>query len=344
MAKASPLPALLAAAAALLAAPTVPIAAQQLCVPDTTGAAAVLEGTVVDTVTSFPLQGAEVVLTRIAEGQTVQRKTETARTGEFRFCDVPPGASVSVRATWFDRPSESRSVAVEGRVSGIVLGVTSPYVVVTGRVNHQETGAPLPAAAVRIGATPTQLTNEEGIFRFERIPPGIWEVTIELLGFADLRDSVDVEFGTLPDLGIRLPVQAIALQPIQVTVRSLRLQQAGFYTRQTRGPGTFVTRQQIEARMPLASSDMLRRVPGVRLVRNRAGDNIAIGRGNCPYRFIIDGARIGATYSIDEMPPQWIEGLEIYHGLAQIPVEFAAAPIESNTACGLIVIWTRNRR
>jgi len=335
----------LAVAAAVIAAPSAAAARQSTCLPDTATGTVVLEGIVVDEDTSFPLQGAGVSARWIdGKGRAVERSTNTDGAGEFRFCGVPAPTAIDVQATWFGERSAQRSLTTGPDSVRVVLEVVSPHLVVAGHVREAPSGQPLAAAAVRVGQGPEQLSGADGAFRFEKIPPGLHEVTIERIGFATVRDSVEIEFGTSVDLDIRLAAQAVPLEPIRVVVRSLVLERTGFYRREGRGLGTFITRQDIEARSPVTSSNLLRRVPGLRLARGRFNEQIAMGRGNCPYRFIIDGARINAGFSIDEMPPNWFEGLEVYQGPSQVPTEFSAGPLEPNASCGLIVIWTRNRR
>lgn len=329
---------------AFVAAAPIAAAAQVACEADTARGTAVLTGSVRDTATAFPLQGAGVAVRwTAADGRTAERKTETDPDGEFRVCDVPARAVVSVHATWYGERSEARSADLGAGQVRVVLAMKSPLLVVGGLVIEADGGAAVPGATVRIRPGPPLETDAAGAFRFDRIPPGVHEVTAERIGFAAVRDTIVVELGLVLDLTVRLSARAVPLEPITVIARSAVLLRTGFYLRQGRGLGSFITRQQIESRPTVQSSDLLRRIPGVRLVRGRFGDQLAVGRGNCPYRFIIDGARINAGFSIDEMPPHWFEGIEVYNGPSQVPIEFSASPSEPNAACGLIVIWTRNR-
>ncbi|MGD8278032.1 MAG: carboxypeptidase regulatory-like domain-containing protein [Gemmatimonadota bacterium] len=335
-----------AVAAALLVAPLAGARGQDVtCAPDTAAGTGVLEGVVRDSATSHPLQEAGVTVDwSDAGGRTVRRDTETDRNGEFRICDVPVAAWVHVVASWFAERDEASNIRLEDGRARVALSLRSPHVVVTGHVRENASGRPVTGAAVRIGPEPEQLTDSAGAFRLDRLPPGMYDLAVERIGYATVLDSMAIEFGTTVDLTVRLAPEAVPLDPIRVEVRSLVLERTGFYGRQERRAGTFITRDDIERRVPTQSSDLLRRVAGLRLLRGRTGTPIAVSRGNCPYRFIIDGVRVNPGFSIDEMPPHWFEGIEVYNGPSQTPIEFSAGPGEPNASCGVIVIWTRNRR
>ncbi|MGH7504930.1 MAG: TonB-dependent receptor plug domain-containing protein, partial [Longimicrobiales bacterium] len=193
--------------------------------------------------------------------------------------------------------------------------------------------------------TPLSATTDEGgRFAMRTVPPGEYDVDVEHLAYTSLADSIVAEFGTNLELLVRMAPDAIPLDPLIVTVRSLMLERNGFYERQERGHGTFITRSDIGRVMPLQSSDVLRTVSGIRLERRRGGFGmIPVGRGNCGFRYFLDGVRVGAGFEIDDIPPEWIEALEIYKGAATVPMEFSPFMREPRANCGLIVIWTKDR-
>jgi hypothetical protein len=270
---------------------------------------AIIEGAVADSEIGIPLQGVEVSMHWLPAGQTKaqQRKTETGR-----------------------------------------VNLTAPtgYAPVSGRIIDHASGAPVNAATIDLGfESLTSSTGEDGAFEFEKVPPGFYAVNVQHLGYGNVADSIAIDYGSRTTITVRLSPAAIEMDALEVVVRSQRLELRGFYDRKERGSGTFLTRQDVENMHAIRGSDILRRVAGVQLVRrgNFAGP-IALGRGNCPFRYVIDGARLAALYSMDDMPPQWIEGIEIYKGPSQVPIEFNNFSTDSNGACGVIVIWTRNRR
>lgn len=307
-----------------------------------------ITGTVVDAETGLALGKAEVSLAwRLAGAErATTRGVEADGAGRFTVCDVQPGTLVFVRAKFAGRESRSESVQVEaGGTADARLVLDAPRSRVTGRIVDDASNRPIAAASVAIGASgPTVVSAEDGRFVFEGVPPGRHGVQVSHVAFANVADSMLVELGSLTNLNVRMAANVIPLAPIEVQVRSLLLDRAGFYARQERGAGSFITRSDIEGVVPQLASDVLRRQPGLRMVRRQYGGGYAVvGRGNCPFRYVVNGARVGPTFQIDDMPPEWIEAIEIYRGASTVPMEFMLPPTAENADCGIIAVWTRNR-
>jgi hypothetical protein len=86
----------------------------------------------------------------------------------------------------------------------------------TGRVTDPQ-GAVIPGATITVthratGAARTTVTNESGVYQLSSLPPGMYEVTIELSGFRTARlENIELRVDTatrLPD--VRLEVGALA--------------------------------------------------------------------------------------------------------------------------------------
>lgn len=305
-------------------------------------------GTVVDEATGLALANAEVsVVWRLAGAERpTTREVEADGTGRFTLCDVQPGTTVFARAKFAGRESRGRSVQVDAGGTAVArLVLDAPRSRVTGRIVDDASNRPIASASVAIGAEgPTVVSAEDGRFVFEGVPPGRHGVRVSHVAFANVADSMLVELGSLTNLTVRMDANVIPLAPIVVQVRSLMLDRAGFYTRQERGAGSFLTRRDIEGVVPQLASDVLRRQPGLRMVRRQYGGGYAVvGRGNCPFRYVVNGARVGPTFQIDDMPPEWIEAIEIYRGASTVPMEFMLPPSAENADCGIIAVWTRNR-
>jgi len=130
------------------------------------------------------------------------------------------------------------------------------------------------------------------------------------------------------------------------------------FDRRRQGPGRFFTRQDIDERDPYCLSDLLTSVPDISVVAVGAGTRVVrmMRRGGCTPTIYLNGATIldvpnppmpigmqsdaVATlhFDIDQwVSPDEVEGVEIYRGPAEVPVEFSTVGSE----CGVIVIRTR---
>ncbi|HEV2130619.1 MAG TPA: TonB-dependent receptor plug domain-containing protein [Longimicrobiaceae bacterium] len=214
-------------------------------------------------------------------------------------------------------------------------------------VTNAATGEPLRGAQVILLATGLGgVTNEGGALLLESLAPGTRTVEVRYLGFAPERTTVQLENERAADLAFALEVRPVALAALQVKVhkKGRRLELTGFERRKARGFGTFITREQIEARQPQRMSDVLRSVPGVHLASTGFSDSRAsmlrsTPSRRCPIQYYMDGVQVFA-FNIDDVRPHDIEGLEIYKGASEIPPDFN----RGTALCGVIVIWTRVER
>ncbi len=214
---------------------------------------------------------------------------------------------------------------------------------VRGRVVQHETGEPLEGAEVTLSEGPsvlpdgrTRVTGSDGTFSFETVPPGRYRIRASLVGFITLRDTLRV----LPvsELELTLPLSAdpVPLEPIVVVARRAPIGPlAGFERRRSNQRGTFITREDIERRNPYRFTDLLRTLPGVRLVPTNTYGNVIEFRGGCTPDLWVDGTRAGTIRDVDSfLRPEELAGVEVYRG-PDLPGEFGS------NLCGAIVAWTR---
>ena len=214
---------------------------------------------------------------------------------------------------------------------------------VRGRVLEQGTDAPLRGAAVSLASGPdgtrgigTRVTGESGEFLFRQVRAGLYRVSVTLLGYTDLRDTLRVGEESEMELILPLSVSPIPLEPIVVSAERRRADfLTGFESRRRRLGGTFMDRQEIEDRAPLVFTDLLRMVPGARVVPVSYYGHGVLFRGGCAPSIVIDGVRLSPTQDLDALlNPMDVEALEVYTG-SFLPAEFGPTP------CGAIVVWTR---
>jgi hypothetical protein len=307
-----------------------------------------LTQTVLDEQSRVPLVSARVTATW--QG-VLQRDVRTDSLGRATICLAPQQSTV-VRISYLDKNTSWQTVATEGKPIHQSSLLDVPAVSVRGRVMDDATGAGVGSAHLHLANTSLQtITDPDGRFAFARVPTGNYAMQVQHIGYTGHRTALAVGEDDL-DAVIRVAPTAIPLQPVVVTAFSLRLDAVGFYERRKRGIGTFVDRKRIDAMNVEAASDLLRLVPGMRLVpqarsRNNQLRNATVGgRGNCRFVFIVDGSRTLSDFEMDYLAGPAIEGVEIYSGMADVPAAFKAhaTSVAGSTVCGVVAVWTRNSR
>lgn len=216
--------------------------------------------------------------------------------------------------------------------SGVIVGV------VTSLPTHQ----PLVGASVEIaGANRRTRTDSSGNFRVADLPAGNDTVKVRAIGYEAMTATVSIA----DDSTVRLDFafrSVVELPPVTVESPRLGARDArlrGFYDRRAAGFGRFVTREDIEKRDPGDSRDLLRGIPGVRVVGNRIQMASGMSSPNCRVQYFLDGIHILAPAAdfLLQFRPRDLEGLEVYRGPAEAPAAFSRGGAE----CGVIAIWTR---
>ncbi|MDB4877193.1 MAG: TonB family protein [Gemmatimonadetes bacterium] len=217
----------------------------------------------------------------------------------------------------------------------------------TGAVSglvKDELGHPVPNVEVTVLKTSaTVRTDTAGEFILSKIPAGNLDISFRRLAFEPVLLMMQVTANDTTEVEITLTVVAQKLTGVVVLAdpEHRRILEA-FESRRRQGIGHFITRYQIEQRHPMLLSDMLRMIPGTRLYSGENG-RVSLrfarsGAANCPPQFFVDGIQ-AMGFTIDEMPPGDVEGVELYAGAAGLPPEYNR--LHSTVNCGTVVIWTR---
>jgi len=229
-------------------------------------------------------------------------------------------------------------------------------ITVTGRVVDALTGTPLPAVQLQFRAPPpdadpppevadrppeealrprSALTDGDGRFQLDDVAVGLYILTVESLGYRVVERPVRVMGASPFDVRVQLAPEALALEGVVVTLaRSPKLASAGFYDRLAIGQGSFLTREQIEARAPLRTSDLFRSMAGVQVrASGRGGGGLITLRG-CRPDIVIDGMNLGSDLSVDDiLLSTELEAVEVFR-LAGAPPQY------SRNTCGVILLWS----
>ncbi|MFL5613170.1 MAG: carboxypeptidase regulatory-like domain-containing protein [Gemmatimonadaceae bacterium] len=207
-------------------------------------------------------------------------------------------------------------------------------------------GVPVPGVEVVLLQMRSAVYSDSlGVFRFANIPSGKRQLHFRRLGFSPKSIDADITDGTTLALAVVLEPYATEIEGMTVEEATRRRQVlSDFYDRSSRGFGHFVTREQIEKRNPMNLSDMMRMIPGARLVPLRGGSQATLrfsraqGARDCPPQYWVDGVKAW-NLNIDDIVPQDVEGIEIYSGASTVPPQFNTR--EGTTICGVVLIWTR---
>jgi len=206
-------------------------------------------------------------------------------------------------------------------------------------------GRPLEGADVQVVGTSLRgSTDVSGRVALLAVPPGKAVLRVRHLGFAELTIPISVTPGTLADGRYKMKSVATELRKVVVRASELKPERYAktgrfddFYRRRAEGNGTFLTREDIDARQAQKPEDLIRMVTGVR-IRYR-GMTPFIQFLRCEQvNVYIDGIRSHDAFrDYFALSPLDIEAIEVYHGMATVPPEFSPQPND----CAAIVVWTR---
>ena len=239
----------------------------------------------------------------------------------------------------------------------VVAASANAQVAVIVGVVEDTTGAPVSAAQIILNGTRIGgITNERGAFRIAMAQAGRYQLQVQRIGYSVLTTSVDVKDHDTLSLWFAIVPQGTVIAPVLVKgiYSSQRLFDVGFDRRRvTSGVSSaqFVTSAEIEKRGTIDLSSMFFRmgsrargcVKDARIfidgVLQGSLSNDALGPpspGTPPGAF----ARMPLPSPIDQIPARIVEGMELYAGPAQMPVEFKTRAKDISAPC-VVLIWTR---
>lgn len=193
-------------------------------------------------------------------------------------------------------------------------------------------------------------TDSAGQFDFADVPVGEHQLIVHYLNMISEPGeaaTILIRDGQTANVEITLLLNVVPVPELVVQVEAIDFfgKMAGFDRRRESSSGTFITREDIERRQPQRLSQMFYSVPGVRVGGSAMGEthtNLYSSRSrySCPMLYYLDGIRQPPTsaFAIDVLPPQDIEGIEVYVGPAGTPAIFRYR----GAHCGVVAIWTRD--
>jgi hypothetical protein len=307
----------------------------------------------------------------------------TRADGWFALCDAPRGGAAVLRAGRGADSTDLLEVSVPtvgllrrelyiGSASTVVSGDSTAGLRthmrggdghIGGTVVRLVSGQPIVGAHVSIPDGPETRSNENGEWTLQNVPSGTRMLEIRAVGFYPDRRVIDV-LADAPPVRVAMSTFLAVLDTVRVKAsRLLDPRYTGFQDRQRTGMGRYLSAVDIARRQPRSVSELLRRIPGIRLERfGTYVDTVAVdtsGTGSNPIgttsdtrilvrasvkdwcfpTFFIDGHQVN-TLTAEEIDswirPEELAGIEVYSD-ASVPPQFRLAL----SGCGSILIWRK---
>lgn len=216
-----------------------------------------------------------------------------------------------------------------------------------GQVVSALTGEPLGGASVSLQRSRRgAVTDSAGRFSVPETIAGEDTLEVRYIGYEPGSTPIYLEPDVTTRVVLLLSPNVVRVADLEVEVErgEFRLGMREFERRKAKGIGHFITRDQIERQKARQTSDVLRRVPGLRVGPSHAGGRTQVTLGRdaiaCRPAIFVDGLHLAGA-SVDDVTVPDLGAIEVYTGGGQIPAQYASmAP----SACGAILIWTRRGR
>lgn len=358
----------------------------QICQGEDVPGLPVMVGIVRDAVTQEPVPEAEIILTWssipiqlagfVGPTEDNQGSVVASNTGFYAVCGVPPDVRLELHAAARGLTSEFVSLRFQG--SGVqagdeflqmpsrlwrqdfeILPRTQRTASVSGTVTDT-TGSRVANANVQIvGTEYTVRANLFGEFNITGLPPGHMRVAAELVGYRPVRAEIQLGLGqalALPDTALRMTPVPTELDPVTVEAErpvSTRRDLSEFERRRSTTTGTFMTREEFMEIEPRETTDVLRRMRGIRvrpgtgflmpwIITSSRGARTGSSQmaGECFPIVFIDRQYVGSTGTVvvdNVIPIEEVEAIEFYASVAGLPPEFN----RQGAVCGVLVFWSR---
>jgi hypothetical protein len=222
-----------------------------------------------------------------------------------------------------------------------------PSAGIIGRIVDQQSQHPVGGARIALLGTPRRGDSDStGRFTQAGLAAGSYLLQVRAIGYGVTSWLIELEDGEVLDQVFELAPLAYSLSPVVVEGRpggvgigAQRMQSFG--ERRREGRGVFITQEQIEASNPANVVDLLRDIPGLRLLCRAGQCTVRMTRGargaGCQPDWVVDG--LHATYStFPNMPAVGIVAIEVYRTVSETPMQF----LRTDNVCGTIVIWTKS--
>ena len=350
-----------------LGVPSAPTLIHRAC-PGKTDASAgsAVIGHVNDPESLAPVAGAEVSVgwteVEVSKSFGIRRtphllRDTTDKTGSFRICGLPSGLSASMQARRGSAATAEVPIEIAEGPSQVFVRTLSLSAVdssvaragnasVSGVVQLEGSTSNAGTRVELTGTDIVAMTNEKGEFAMQNLPSGTGLLLARHLGFSAETVPVELSSREPQRVALKLSKFVAMMDPVLVTARRTRaLDAVGFNKRQRSGFGHYIGPEQLERMHAIQLTDILRRVPGLRVISSAGGEVVESSRGPTS----LNGGEC-VQYWVDDAP--WtsftpgdvnmfvnggeVAAVEVYQG-AGVPPQYQ----RSLSNCTTIIIWTR---
>lgn len=209
---------------------------------------------------------------------------------------------------------------------------------VAGRITGQN-GAPVARAEVRLVSAgdllALTLSSDSGDYVFAGLRPAArYTVRVRRLGYKPV--EADVVAGEAHDVVLELIPAELERVVVEERRRLESIKLQDFHRHRERARfGQFFDEASIREKHPRHLSDLMRFVPGARLIPGRIGNVVRI-RGCRPMLWVdgvrVPGAELDETVNMDD-----VLAVEVYNSFAGIPPQY----VDRRSNCGAVIVWTK---
>lgn len=197
---------------------------------------------------------------------------------------------------------------------------------IKGKVTGKD-GEPLIGALVTLEHTSFRaVTDSEGRFSFQNVPPGEYIVVMESVGYGTANRHIKLKEGETEKVNTELEPRTTELQEVSVYGKLSQEEDAGARNREKRSDNivNVVSARAMERSPDINAANVLQRVSGVTVLRNGGGDEAyADVRGMQPQynNTLIDGIKIASpddksrTISMSLVPSDLLGSIEVHKTL-----------------------------
>ena len=276
--------------------------------------------------------------------------------GHYRLCGVPTDTYVMVQVQDSGRAGSPLTLTV-GHEGGVIrrdlsLSLASARSIAVldsaaaAVARHDTVTVPLLTGTATLGgvvrgAAGMARTDTAGRFTLHGQPAGSQLLETRHIGYLLGQSPVELRSGKTSSVNVTL-ARIVSLDSIRIVAQRSRYPEFESRRRSRSGAGRFLDEEDIDRQHVMQASDLLRMVHGFRVEGSGLDAKVYTTHGNfemssmgpCEANIVVNGVE---HQDINLLDPTTIGAIEAY-------ADPAAAPVQYDRPCGVIVIWLKRGR